>query len=209
MSASVTTFCRPTSPTVERPWYTAVLCRFGRHAKNGDAGPSQYRTTFPLWHPAPKPYSRCMWKTRLAIIAVVGGTLAGLAVLFYIVLPVLRSEAPPKIADTPNLVLQVQGLSQFVTVKYVMEKVVKLESEPALYGLHPGDRIIIIAHADVKAGVDLAQISPDDIKVSNKKISLTIPPGKILDCYLDEKYTQVWEHKLAIFRKFDPHLRSE
>jgi hypothetical protein len=61
----------------------------------------------------------------------------------------------------------------------------------------------------VKAGVDLAQISADDIKVSNKKISLTIPPGKILDCYLDEKYTQVWEHKLAIFRKFDPHLEHK
>ena len=147
-----------------------------------------------------------MWKTRLAIIAVVGGILAGLALLFYLVLPVLRSQASPKIANTPNLVLQVQGLSQLVTVKYVMEKVVKLESEPALYGLLPGDRIIIIAHADVKAGVDLSQISADDIKVSDKKISLIIPPGKILDCYLDEKYTQVWEHKLAIFRKFDPHL---
>jgi len=48
-----------------------------------------------------------MWKTRLAIIAVVGGILAGLALLFYVVLPVLRSQASPKIANTPNLVLQV------------------------------------------------------------------------------------------------------
>src|SRR6266581_2043095 len=97
--------------------------------KKRRCGPSQYRTTFPLLHPAPRPYSRCMWKTRLAIIAVVGGILAGLALLFYVVWPVLRSQAPPRIVNTPNLVLQVQGLSQLVTVKYVMEKVVKLESE--------------------------------------------------------------------------------
>jgi hypothetical protein len=150
-----------------------------------------------------------MWKTRLAIIAVLAAILAGLALLFFVVLPLLRSRPPAKIATTPNLIVQVQGLSQLVTVKYVIEKIIKLESDPALYGLLPGDRVIIVAHADVKAGVDLSQIKPDDLKVTDKRISLIIPPAKIIDCYLDEKQTQIWEHKIAIFRSFNKDLEHE
>ncbi len=149
-----------------------------------------------------------MWKMRLAAMAVVAAILAGLALLFLVVLPLLKNKPPAKIAATPNLVVQVQGLSQLVTVKYVIEKIVKLESEPALYGLLPGDRIIIVAHANVKAGVDLSQITADDLKVddSRKTLSLTLPPAKITDCYLDEKQTQIWEHKTALFRSFDKNL---
>ena len=92
-----------------------------------------------------------MWKTWLALVAVAAAILAGLGLLFFVLLPLLKAPSPPKIATTPNLVVQVQGLSQFVTVKYVIEKIVKLESEPALYGLLAGDRVIIVAHANVKA----------------------------------------------------------
>jgi hypothetical protein len=147
-----------------------------------------------------------MWKTRLALLAVATAILAGLALLFFVVLPLLKGPPPPKVANTPNLVVQVQGLSQLVTVKYVIEKIIKLESEPTLYGLLPGDRVIIVAHADVKAGVDLSQVRPDDLKVSDKNISLIIPPGRITDCYLDEKQTQIWEHKLALFHSFNKDL---
>lgn len=162
--------------------------------------------TFPLCISVKRIKVVRMWKTRLAILAVAAAILAGLALLFFVVLPLLKSPPPPKVANTPNLIVQVQGLSQLVTVKYVIEKIIKLESEPALYGLLPGDRVIIVAHADVKAGVDLSQIKPDDLKVNDKSISLIIPPGRITDCYLDEKQTQIWEHKVAMFRSFNKDL---
>jgi hypothetical protein len=149
-----------------------------------------------------------MWKTRLALIAVAVAILAGLAVLFRIVLPLLRPSPPPKIENTPNLVVQVQGLAQFVTVKYVIEKIVKLESEPALYGLLAGDRVIIVAHATVKAGVDLSQITSDDLRVAGSKLSLALPSARITDCYFDEKQTQIWEHKTALFRSFNKDLEQ-
>ena len=149
-----------------------------------------------------------MWKTWLALVAVAAAILAGLGLLFFVLLPLLKAPSPPKIATTPNLVVQVQGLSQFVTVKYVIEKIVKLESEPALYGLLAGDRVIIVAHANVKAGVDLSQVTPQDLQVNDRKISLILPPGKITDCYLDEKQTQIWEHKTAIFRSFNKDLEQ-
>ena len=54
----------------------------------------------------------------------------------------------PKFYNTATVLVQVQTLSQLVTVKYVMEKVVALE-DVQWYG---ESRVLLIAHGIVKAG---------------------------------------------------------
>ena len=88
-----------------------------------------------------------------------------------------------KIWDTANVVQQVQTLSQLVTVKYVMEKVVVLE-DPSYLGT---SRVIMVAHGVLKAGVDFAPFKPADVQISGNKISLVLPPARLIDAYLDEK----------------------
>ena len=121
-------------------------------------------------------------------------------------LPLIRPK-PQKLAATANLLTQIQTLSQLVTVKYVVEKIVKLEGDPSLLPLNQ-DQVIILARAIVKAGVDLSQLKPDDLNVSDKKITIFIPPAKITDCYLDDLKTEIWEHKTALFRRFDKNLEQ-
>src|SRR2546430_14135180 len=61
--------------------------------------------------------------------------------------------------NTSTLLQQVQTLSELVTVKYVMEKVVIEEDPPqsTIRRLLPDDtRVILIAHGIVKAGVQFA-----------------------------------------------------
>jgi len=122
---------------------------------------------------------------------------------FYSAYRLIRSKE--RIASTSSIIAQIQPLSEWVTVKYVLEKVVKLEAEPSVLGR---DRIILLAHGVVKAGVDLQRLGPDDIRLTGKKAWMRLPPARITDCYLDEKKTEIWEHKTAFWRPTDTQLEQ-
>ncbi len=110
----------------------------------------------------------------------------------------------PRVLGTATVLKQVQTLAEFVTVKYVMEKVVILE-DVKWYG---ENRVLLVAHGVVKAGVDFKQLSEEDVQVSGKTVSLHLPPPKITDAYLDEKHTQVIERTTGVLRLFDKDLEQ-
>jgi hypothetical protein len=148
-----------------------------------------------------------MVKTRLVNVALFLAILLGLALMIWVVLPRLAlSGSSPKIYNTATLLKQVQTLSQLVTVKYVLEKVILLE-DPKWYG---ESRVLMVAHGIVKAGVDLSEIRPQDIDldISRKKILLKLPPARVTDAYLDDKRTQIVERTTGILRAFDKDLEQ-
>jgi hypothetical protein len=104
----------------------------------------------------------------------------------------------------PALLTKVQTLSQFVTVKYSLEKVVEFE-DAKWYG---DSRVLLVAHGVVKAGMDLSQLGPGDIEISGKQISLTLPRPRITDVYLDDRQTQILDHSTGAFRLFDKDLEQ-
>src|SRR5262245_62539207 len=116
-----------------------------------------------------------MSKIRLALLGVLALALIfALGLLVGIVLPRMAGfGAAPRTYNTAVLLRQVQTLSQLVTVKYVLEKVVILEDPPQnpVRRLLPDEtRVILVAHGIVKAGVDLSRIKHGDLKLSGNKI---------------------------------------
>jgi hypothetical protein len=113
--------------------------------------------------------------------------------------------------NTVVVIQQVQTLSDLVTVKYVMEKVEIVNSPPAsmLGQLVQGEnRVLLLAHGIVKAGVDLKRIRPEDVRISGKKITLHLPPPQITDAYLDEHQTQVIDWEKGFLRDFEKGLET-
>ena len=106
--------------------------------------------------------------------------------------------------NTTAVVHEVQSLSDLVTVKYVMEKVVILQ-DAKWYG---ESRVLLLAHGIVKAGINLKGFTPADIKISDKKISLHLPPPEITDAYLDDSKSQVIDHTTGLLRVFDKDLEQ-
>jgi hypothetical protein len=106
--------------------------------------------------------------------------------------------------NSAALLTKVQTLSQFVTVKYSLEKVVEFE-DAKWYG---DSRVLLVAHGVVKAGLDLSQLGPGDIEISGKKISLALPRPRITDVYLDDHQTQILDHSTGAFRLFDKDLEQ-
>src|SRR6266545_3501089 len=109
-----------------------------------------------------------------------------------------------KTYNTATVLRQVQTLSQLVTVKYVMEKVVVFE-DVKWFG---ENRVLLVAHGIVKAGVDFSQLKPEDVKVSGTNVTIRLPPAQITDTYLDEHQTRVIERTTGLLRMFDKDLEQ-
>ena len=118
----------------------------------------------------------------------------------------LGVSSTTRVLGTASVLQQVQTLSELVTVKYVMEKVVIFEDVKWYPG--GGSRVLLLAHGIVKAGVDLKQLEPGDGSVSGKTLLLRLPAARITDAYLDENKTQVIERSTGILRSFDKDLEQ-
>ncbi len=117
----------------------------------------------------------------------------------------LTNRARPPFTSA-TVLRQVQTLSQLVTVKYVMEKVVMYEDVK----WYPGgeNRVLMIAHGIVKAGVDLQRLESGDVRLSGSTVRVRLPRAQITDCYLDENQTQVVERTTGLLRAFDKNLEQ-
>src|SRR2546426_363678 len=141
-----------------------------------------------------------MLKTRLIILGLVLAIGAGVALFVALLwVPLPLSSAPPRIQNTATMLKRVQTLSELVTVKYVLEKVVILE-DIKWYG---ENRVLLVAHGVVKAGVDLQEIKPEDVRVDDKKVVVKLPPARITDVYLDDKKTRVVDRTTGLLRAVD------
>ncbi len=145
---------------------------------------------------------RLLWTGLLAVGLAVIGLVFGAGVL------VARSMRPggrSGIADTAAVVTQVQALSQLVTVQYVFEKVVVLD-DVKWYGQN---RLLMIAHGVVKAGVDLRKVTKSDVSSDGDRLRLRLPRPQLVDTYLDESRTEVLERSTGILRQFDQQMEQD
>src|SRR5439155_3394958 len=146
-----------------------------------------------------------MLKTRLIIVGLVLAIAAGVSL--FVALPWVRMPGmgvPAKIQNTATILKQVQTLSDLVTVKYVLEKVIILE-DIKWYG---ENRVLLVAHGIVKAGVDLKEIKLQDVRLEKKKVLLRLPLARITDAYLDDQKTRVVDRTTGLLRAFDKDLEQ-
>jgi len=144
---------------------------------------------------------------RLILAAV--GLLLVLALgvwLGFFVRRLLPGGAGPTLYSNATVLRQVQTLSQLVTVKYVMEKVVIFEDVKWYPG--GGSRVLLVAHGIVKAGVDFDKVKLEDVRLAGKRVTITLSPAQITDCYLDDQQTKVVERTTGLLRSFDKDLEQ-
>lgn len=104
-------------------------------------------------------------------------------------------QSEPQI-DARTIVLQrVQGLSELTTAVLAMESVVPTSRDRTLGEYVIGTtRLLYIAHGEVRAGIDLSQLTADDIRVDEDSIQIQLPPPKILDRKIDVERSQIYDY---------------
>src|SRR5216683_2484418 len=73
----------------------------------------------------------------------------------------------------PTVVDRIQRLQRLETVVYTMDKIVSGAKEnPVLPNFLAGDRLLMLVHGEVVAGIDFSNLKPDDVKVDRKHVHL-------------------------------------
>lgn len=121
----------------------------------------------------------------------------------------IANPTPTIIPDPVSIILQVQSLSRLETASYTIEKVITAESGQGTFAFLFGDRLILVAHGRVIAGVDLGKMDVDDIIVAeNGTVVVTMPPAEVLVVDLDNQDSYVYDRDTGVIG-MNPALETE
>ena len=112
--------------------------------------------------------------------------------------------------DQPTVVHQIQQLQRLETVSYTMDKIISGEHDNAdLPRFLAGDRLLLVVHGEVVAGINLAGLQPGDVLVQGRKVSIHLPAAEVLSTRIDNAKTRVYSRDTGLFSSPDPNLESE
>ena len=112
--------------------------------------------------------------------------------------------------DQPTVVRQIQQLQKLETVSYTMDKIIGgARDNPYLPKFLAGDRILLVVHGEVVAGVNLANIKGSDVIVQGHNISLRLPAAEVFSTRIDNAKSRVYSRDTGLFSSPDPNLESE
>jgi hypothetical protein len=115
-------------------------------------------------------------------------------------------------ASVPAVVEKIQRLSRLETVVYSLDTVVEGDrSSPILPDVLAGDRILLVVHGQSIAGVDLAQLKPEDVKIdpAAHSIHVTLPASQLFVTTLDNQHTRVYSRNTGLLVPVDQNLESD
>ena len=148
----------------------------------------------------------------LAVILIGGFVWMTTGLGVFRVLSALRGvNSPTQInVDQPTVVRQVQQLQRLETVNYTMDKIISGEhSNPYLPKFLVGDRLLLVVHGEVIAGVALGGVLSGDVSVAGDKVSIRLPAAEIFTTSLDNSKTRVYSRDTGLLSSTDPFLESE
>ncbi len=121
----------------------------------------------------------------------------------------LFNPTPTIRPDPVSIVHEVRALARLETIQYAVEKVITAETGQEFLGFLFGDRLLLVAHGTVIAGVDLDKIGVDDLEVDDQgRIFLTLPPAEVFVTVLDNEKSYIYDRDVGLLRRGDVQLES-
>lgn len=119
------------------------------------------------------------------------------------------NPTPTIIPDPVTIIHSVRSLARLETIQYSVEKVITAESGQGAFGFLFGDRLLLVAHGVVIAGVDLEKLSPQDLRLENGILYVHLPPAEIFIATLDNAKSYVYNRETGVLTKGNVQLESE
>src|ERR1700689_5350806 len=110
----------------------------------------------------------------------------------------------------PTVVDRIQRLQRLETVVYTMDKIVTGAKENSvLPDFLAGDRLLMMVHGEVVAGIDFSSLKPGDVKVSGKEVRLHLPSAQVFSTRIDSGKTRVYSRQTGLLVPTDPNLETQ
>src|SRR5260370_27812421 len=110
----------------------------------------------------------------------------------------------------PTVVDRIQGLQRLETVVYTMDKLVTGAKEnPIFPDFLAGDRLLMMVHGEVVAGIDFSNLKLGDVRVEGKQIHLHLPASQVFRTRIDSAKTRVYSRQTGVLVPTDPNLETQ
>lgn len=149
-----------------------------------------------------------MLKSRLKLIAILILSLFIIGVLVWFFL--FRSTGYKINVNQAAVIKEMRELNRFETASFTIEKIIEAgTSGNAFNEFLFGDRVLLIAHGEVVAGIDLSQLTEKDITIRGTELRVELPAPEILFVRLDNHQTRVYDRDQGVLTKGDKDLEAE
>jgi hypothetical protein len=110
----------------------------------------------------------------------------------------------------PTVVDRIQRLQRLETVVYTVDKLVTGAKEnPIFPDFLAGDRLLMMVHGEVVAGIDFSNLKPGDVRVDGKQIRLHLPAAQVFSTRIDSAKTRVYSRQTGLLVSTDPNLETQ
>ena len=113
----------------------------------------------------------------------------------------LFGEGQPQTTTSPVVLEGIQKLDRLDTVRMTQSVVVTKETGGTeLRRFLTGEEVVLVAVGDVEAGVNLSDLTEEDVQVEGKIVTLRMPEPEISSVSLDEEQTRLYDRDQGILR---------
>ena len=121
----------------------------------------------------------------------------------------LLNPTPTIIPNPVTIVREVRTLARLETIHYSVEKIIMAETRQGPFGFLFGDRLLLVAHGDVIAGVDLDKIEEDDLWIDDMgRVYIVLPEPEVFVAALDNEKTFIYDREKGFFTRGDVDLET-
>jgi hypothetical protein len=164
-----------------------------------------------------RPRRRARWPLVVAgmIVGLIAGVLllpflAARAVLWTPLGRLLNGRSTHIDTSSESVVDKIRQLNRLESVDYSIDKIVEGNRQAqGLPDFVAGDRLLLIAHGEVIAGVDLSMLDGKAVQVDGNTVHVRLPPPQVLVTRIDNGRTRVYERTTGFLVPTDPNLETQ
>ncbi|MFA5873530.1 MAG: DUF4230 domain-containing protein [Anaerolineales bacterium] len=120
----------------------------------------------------------------------------------------LLHPTPTIIPDPVTIINEVQSLARLETIRYNVEKVITAETGQGAFAFLIGDRLLLVAHGLVIAGIDMSKIKPEELWLDQGALNVRLPAAEVFVATLDNEKTKVYERDTGLLKSPDPNMET-
>jgi hypothetical protein len=111
----------------------------------------------------------------------------------------LTNPTPTIEPDPVTIVREVRSLSRLETAAYTIEKIITAETRQGPFAFLVGDRLILVAHGQVIAGVDLEALEESDITIRDGGVvDIALPEAEVFVTALNNEQSYIFHRDTGV-----------
>jgi len=111
----------------------------------------------------------------------------------------LTNPTPTIQPDPVTIIREVRSLSRLETAAYTVEKIITAETRQGPFAFLVGDRLILVAHGQVIAGIDLEALEESDITIrEGGVVDVVLPEAEVFVTALNNEQSYIFHRDTGV-----------